>query len=183
MTDTRVTRVLKTTSTKNQLIIRTVEIRAPNPAKSVLLTASKEVILAAGVIGTPHILLNSGIGDQNDLRALKIPTVLHNPSVGRNLSDHPLIRVFFGFTPRSNDMGPWKNLTIDPVLQAEALQVWKDNRTGPYVAFVPGNHILWTRLPDDSPIFKSQTRLLDSRLLTTSGYWDLMVFYLLGISP
>jgi choline dehydrogenase-like flavoprotein len=54
-------------------------------------TASKEVILSAGAIGTPQILLLSGIGDAKHLTALEIKTIINDPSVGRNLSDHPLL--------------------------------------------------------------------------------------------
>lgn len=106
VTDTRVTRVLKTAGSKG-LTIRSVEIRATNTSESVVLTASKEVILAAGAIGTPHILLHSGIGDQNDLESLDIPTLLHNPSVGRNLTDHPIFGLQFRVVPDSIDLGPW----------------------------------------------------------------------------
>ncbi|KAF5351054.1 hypothetical protein D9756_008218 [Leucocoprinus leucothites] len=152
VTDTRVTRVLPTKGTRG-LEIRTVEIGSPDSADRVLLTASKEVILAAGAIGSPQILLNSGIGDQEDLKALDIPVVLHNPSVGRNLTDHTIFGVSFGLKPDAIDGGPWANLFFDPALQAQALELWQKNRTGPYVALVPVDHIGWVRVPDNSPVF------------------------------
>lgn len=100
--------MLKTQNNSTQgLTIRTVEIRSPDSSEATLITASKEVILSAGSILTPHILLHSGIGDQDDLKALDIPTVLHNPSVGRNLSDHPFFTTLFGLVPNSIDLGPW----------------------------------------------------------------------------
>lgn len=106
--NTRVTRVLKTQDDRTPgLTIRTVEIRSPDSLKTTVLTASKEVILSAGSILTPHILLHSGIGDQSDLKALGIATVLHNPSVGRNISDHPFFGTTFGLVPNSIDLGPW----------------------------------------------------------------------------
>ncbi|KAF9447689.1 GMC oxidoreductase [Macrolepiota fuliginosa MF-IS2] len=151
VTDKRVARVLKTPGTKD-MTIRTVEIRSSNSSKAVILTASKEVILAAGTIGSPHILLHSGIGDKNDLEALGIPTVLHNPSVGRNLSDHPTFRVRFAWAPNSIDLGPWANVNSDLELQARALELWKANRTGPFIALLHGNHLAWMRLPDNSSI-------------------------------
>ena len=48
-----------------------------------------EVILSAGAIGSPHILVLSGIGPGEQLRQLDIPIVQDLPGVGRNLRDHP----------------------------------------------------------------------------------------------
>jgi choline dehydrogenase len=53
--------------------------------------ATGAVILSAGVIGSPRILLLSGIGPADDLRALGIPVAVNLPGVGRNLQDHPLL--------------------------------------------------------------------------------------------
>ena len=53
----------------------------------ITLTATKEVILSAGTVGTPHILLNSGIGDAEDLKALGIDSIVNLADVGKNLSD------------------------------------------------------------------------------------------------
>src|SRR5262245_18745706 len=52
--------------------------------------AAKEVILCAGAIHTPRLLLLSGIGPQDELERLGIDTVVDLPGVGRNLQDHPL---------------------------------------------------------------------------------------------
>jgi choline dehydrogenase len=52
------------------------------------LTASKEVVLSAGAIISPKILLHSGIGPVAELRALGIHTELDLPGVGKNLQDH-----------------------------------------------------------------------------------------------
>ncbi|GAA0463235.1 GMC family oxidoreductase N-terminal domain-containing protein [Streptomyces sp. NPDC046215] len=50
--------------------------------------ARREVILAAGAIGSPKLLLLSGIGPAADLTALGIDVAAHSPHVGRNLQDH-----------------------------------------------------------------------------------------------
>ena len=52
------------------------------------LMANNEVILAAGVINTPKILMLSGIGDPLELEALNIPLVQEAPHVGLHLQDH-----------------------------------------------------------------------------------------------
>ncbi|KAF9443489.1 GMC oxidoreductase [Macrolepiota fuliginosa MF-IS2] len=158
VTDTLVTRVLQTSKgpSTDSPTIRTIEITSrDNSSDKVLMTASKEVILSGGSIGSPHILLSSGIGDRNDLEKLGVPVVLHNPSVGRNLTDHPSVNaVSFGLKPGFLDMGFWANLESDPNLQQQALALWEKNRTGPYTALVTSDHIGWVRIPDDSPIFE-----------------------------
>src|SRR5262245_45720172 len=50
--------------------------------------ASREVILCAGTIHTPRLLLLSGVGPQDDLKRLGIGTVIDLAGVGRNLQDH-----------------------------------------------------------------------------------------------
>ncbi len=57
--------------------------------KLVTLTASKEVLLSAGVTNSPQILKLSGIGPANELKSLGIPVVSELPGVGENLQDHP----------------------------------------------------------------------------------------------
>ncbi len=53
-----------------------------------VIRAKAEVILAASSINTPKILLLSGIGAADDLKALGIPVVADRPGVGANLQDH-----------------------------------------------------------------------------------------------
>ncbi|KQR39024.1 GMC family oxidoreductase [Microbacterium sp. Leaf159] len=54
-----------------------------------------EIVLSAGAIGSPVILLRSGIGPAEELAALGIPLVVDSPSVGKNLHDHLLSPVIF----------------------------------------------------------------------------------------
>jgi choline dehydrogenase len=51
-------------------------------------TAARQIILAAGAIGSPHLLQVSGIGDGHLLRKCGIRVVRDLPAVGRNLQDH-----------------------------------------------------------------------------------------------
>ena len=56
--------------------------------KNYTATANCEVILSAGAIGSPEILLRSGIGPMKHLQKLGIPVHHHLPGVGQNLMDH-----------------------------------------------------------------------------------------------
>ncbi|MFJ4876753.1 GMC family oxidoreductase [Streptomyces sp. NPDC088745] len=53
-----------------------------------LITVRREVVLSAGAVGSPHLLLHSGIGDPDELRALGIEPRVAVPEVGRRLQDH-----------------------------------------------------------------------------------------------
>jgi len=54
---------------------------------------AETVILAAGAYGSPPVLLRSGIGPADELRALGIDVVADVPGVGRELADHPCVHV------------------------------------------------------------------------------------------
>jgi choline dehydrogenase-like flavoprotein len=57
------------------------------------LGARREVIVAAGAILSPQLLMLSGIGDQDELRAAGIPLQQHLPGVGANYHDHLAVAV------------------------------------------------------------------------------------------
>ncbi len=52
------------------------------------ITATQEVVLSSGAIGSPRLLQLSGIGPADDLKALGIDVIYDQPSVGANLQDH-----------------------------------------------------------------------------------------------
>lgn len=54
-------------------------------------SAGGEVIVSAGALRTPQILLLSGIGDSEQLSKHNIPELVHLPGVGRNFHDHLLV--------------------------------------------------------------------------------------------
>ena len=49
---------------------------------------TREIVLCAGAVGSPQLLLLSGIGPQSELEALQVPMVAALPGVGNNLQDH-----------------------------------------------------------------------------------------------
>jgi choline dehydrogenase len=55
------------------------------------ISAGYEVVLSLGATDTPKVLMQSGIGDEVELRRHGIPVVQHLPGVGQNFQDHPAI--------------------------------------------------------------------------------------------
>ena len=53
----------------------------------------RNIILSAGAIGSPHLLLLSGVGPASGLEAVGVPVVHDLPGVGKNLRDHPQVWV------------------------------------------------------------------------------------------
>jgi len=75
-------------------------------------TAIREVIVAAGVINTPQLLMLSGIGDPVQLAEHRIPVKSTLPGVGRNLQDHVSVIV----TYRRRERSPFlRNMRADRI--------------------------------------------------------------------
>jgi len=64
--------------------------------------AAKEVVLSAGAVNTPQLLMLSGIGDETELADFGIPVVHHAPEVGKNLLDHLITPL--GFAVRNDSL-------------------------------------------------------------------------------
>ena len=60
-----------------------------------VLRARTEVILCGGAIGSPHVLLRSGVGPAEELEAAGVATIVDLPGVGRNLRDHVALPLTF----------------------------------------------------------------------------------------
>ena len=58
-----------------------------------------EVILSAGAIGSPHLLMLSGIGPAEHLQSMRIGVVHDSPGVGKNLRDHPQVQLTWKTKP------------------------------------------------------------------------------------
>ena len=119
----------------------------------VIVTARKEVILAAGAIHSPQVLQRSGIGSRTLLSAANITPIVDLPGVGQNFQDHPMVQMLISFrnftiSPSSQDL--FTNATF----RRWADQVWAANRTGPY-SIATGNAAAWLPLPVISARFAS----------------------------
>jgi len=66
--------------------------------------ANREIVLTSGAIGTPNLLMHSGIGDAHLLAANGIDVVFDSPEVGKNLQDHLDVFMIYELTgPHSYD--------------------------------------------------------------------------------
>lgn len=91
---TRVRRVLI-----NERRVEGVEVEDERGARRVIQGA--EVVLAAGALHSPAMLLRAGIGPGAELQRLGIPVVADRPGVGTNLQEHPQIAVSSYLRPDS----------------------------------------------------------------------------------
>jgi choline dehydrogenase len=84
--------------------------------------AESEVIVSAGVIGTPQLLMLSGVGPATHLIEHGIEVVADSPGVGGNLSDHPIVTAMWS-APKSR--GLWE------MTGARNLVRWQMAHNGP----------------------------------------------------
>jgi choline dehydrogenase len=94
--------------------------------------AGLEIVLSLGAIQTPKLLMQSGIGDQGELRRFGIPVVQHLPGVGQNFQDHTRFGCVWEYSealPPRNNLGEatffWKSQSgiASPDLQARQVEV------------------------------------------------------------
>jgi choline dehydrogenase-like flavoprotein len=74
---------------------RVTGVRYRKGRKETVATATREVILCAGAINSPQLLMLSGIGPAEALRRAGVPVHHDLPGVGQNLQDHPLLTMLF----------------------------------------------------------------------------------------
>lgn len=87
--------------------------------------ACERVVLCTGALGTPGILIRSGIGPRRELERLGVDVLVDNPDVGSQLCDHPGNGLIF----RPRRKVPW-DADIEPVIQT-VLRVKLGSGQGP----------------------------------------------------
>ncbi|KAF2871558.1 hypothetical protein BDV95DRAFT_636647 [Massariosphaeria phaeospora] len=115
-------------------------VSAQSGTTSFQLSAKKEVILAAGTLHTPQLLLVSGIGPQDTLKNLNIPVVKAAPGVGKNWQDHPNFLVGFGANAITGAM------LNDPVFADAAAKEYNEKKTG-ILTHNFADHYAWDKVP------------------------------------
>ena len=119
--------------------------------------ATREVILSAGAIGSPHIMQLSGVGDPEHLAKIGVPVVHELRGVGKNMQDHYVARVSYPVVgaqtanersrglPLAGEVMRWLftgkgMLTYSPSIVAASVKVLEESAT-PDVqcTFAPGS--------------------------------------------
>lgn len=77
------------------------DIQTRNGRRAMKAMAKKEVIVSAGAVNSPQLLMLSGVGPSEQLNKFNIPIKMELENVGKNLLDHIYVMSWFKFTPPS----------------------------------------------------------------------------------
>ncbi|KAK3115419.1 hypothetical protein LTR53_005266 [Teratosphaeriaceae sp. CCFEE 6253] len=111
--------------------VRAVGVEFASDARSSRQTvrASREVIVAAGALHSPQLLMLSGIGPSSVLQPLDLPVNIDLPGVGSNLHDHAQVWTWY---PYNNSAHPSPlDFFTEPSFAENAWASYWANRTGP----------------------------------------------------
>ncbi|KAG6813051.1 hypothetical protein H0H92_014323 [Tricholoma furcatifolium] len=150
--NTQVSRLIQTgkDKTTNLPAFRAVEYSTGSGGSLRTVTASKEVILSAGTVGTPHILLNSGIGNPDSLKAVNVDSLVNLPDVGQNMADH----AFLGNPFLVNSTNTFEAFLRNTAVQSEDINEWATTGQGLMVDTI-SSHLAFFRLASNNPIFQT----------------------------
>ena len=93
---------------------------------------NKEVILSAGALDSPKLLLLSGIGPKAELSKLQIPSLINLPGVGQNLCDRLFLELV---SIRKAGSHHRTSYIASPDSLEEARAQWNKTRSGPLAGY------------------------------------------------
>ncbi|CAL4094385.1 unnamed protein product, partial [Meganyctiphanes norvegica] len=145
---------------KRNTLVKTLE---SGPSKMALV--KREVILCAGAVESPHLLMLSGVGPEEHLKQHGIPVIQHLPGVGQNLQDHPTIwNLAWTVTPGNA-------LNMLTLINPLSVSQYTKSKTGPLSAPFGMEGLAWmvgekdSEWPELQFLFLSFTPAMDSGLL------------------
>ncbi|KAI1846815.1 hypothetical protein JX265_004785 [Neoarthrinium moseri] len=106
------------------------------------LNATKEVILSAGSIHSPQLLMISGIGPMSTLQSLGIPVIKDLPGVGQNLWEQLALNVQQGVNTSASTTFV---SSPDPAVRQDILRQYLDDQAGPFSA--AGGYSSFEKIP------------------------------------
>jgi choline dehydrogenase-like flavoprotein len=128
--------------------------------------AAKEVILAAGGVFTPHLLMLSGIGPRDVLSSANISVRKELPAVGSNFQDHQALYMRFNLSDQSIPNPDMLVTTPDKEFNATSAELYAASRTGSWT-FGRGNAALFLAFKDFSSRYKNITAVVANQNATT----------------
>ncbi|KAH9054897.1 aryl-alcohol-oxidase from pleurotus Eryingii [Lactarius vividus] len=148
--NTQVTKVVQTGTQGGLPVFRGIQFAQSAHGPLFTRHATKEVILAAGAVNTPQLLMLSGIGDSAQLSRFNIRTIVNLPDVGKNMQDHVVLSNVFSVNSNftNDDIGRNTTLFLNDLAQ------WGQSHTGLF-ASTATSEIGWLRLPKNATIFKT----------------------------
>ncbi|KAJ6540440.1 alcohol oxidase [Mycena capillaripes] len=141
------TQVTKLVSTSGKLTFKGVQVAQSATATKYAFNATKEVILSSGSIGTPQLLMLSGIGSAAQLEEVGITSVLDLEDVGANLQDQSILTLQWQVNGTT-----LSNFLSNETAVGDALTQWSVDKTGPAAGSTVVNTIGFLRLPDNSTL-------------------------------
>ncbi|KAI1458108.1 hypothetical protein F4805DRAFT_425524 [Annulohypoxylon moriforme] len=132
LTGVEVNKVLMSQPSSGNAIATGVEFTDSTTGTTKTVTARREVIISAGVFGSPKILELSGIGDARRLGDANV--IVDSPGVGENLQNHPMTTVSFEVVdaaPATKDAFLRAALRQDMEVLGGPMQEYMERHTGP----------------------------------------------------
>ena len=129
------------------------------------LRAAREVVVCTGAIGSPQLLMLSGIGDGVALQAMGLPVHVNRPAVGQNLQDHLIARAVF----RTRPAGTLNEIMASPVRTVGMAAQYALRRRGP-MAVGAGEAVLFARVTPDAEEAEVQIMFINFSLVPGAGY-------------
>ncbi|KAL6986149.1 Oxidoreductase [Sarracenia purpurea var. burkii] len=111
--------------------------------------SKNEIIVSAGALGSPQLLMLSGLGPADHLKAHNITVVLDSPMVGQGMSDNPMNAIF---------------IPSPAPVEVSLVQVVGITHFGSYIEAVSGKNIAEGIAPSDFGMFSGQSNLDASAL-------------------
>ncbi|THU91675.1 hypothetical protein K435DRAFT_801067 [Dendrothele bispora CBS 962.96] len=135
-----------------------------------ILNATREIVLSAGSIGTPQLLLLSGIGPKDEVEAAGVESLVNLKGVGKNLVDHPLLLTYYSVSapPASST---FDDTIRNPSLINSAISEWSTSRSGLF-STAPTSLLGFMRVPlaSDEPDPSTGPKSAHTEILFLDGF-------------
>ena len=160
LTDTTIERITVGDGRATGAVVR----RKGAPAAETI-EARREVVLCAGAVASPKLLMLSGIGDGAALQALGLPVHVHRPAVGQNLQDHLIARFSF----RTRPAGTMNERAANRLRMAAMALGYAVHRRGP-MAVGASEATLFARVTPGAEEAEIQFQFVNFSLQPGKGY-------------